>query len=344
VGGGRLGHRPALDGIRGVAILAVVGFHLAGWPAGGAYGVDLFFVLSGFLITTLLLEEQNKAGRISLRGFYVRRARRLFPALAAMLLVIAAAGPIAFGAKRTIEIVASSLYAANFVRAFAASDPLAVGPAGHLWSLAQEEQFYLVWPLILIVFLRFRLRGLLVGALLMFVGLCVYRWALAANGATFSRLYFGPDVRADGLMLGCAAAFAHASGVRVSGRWGWVGLAVFVLACLPAHPATVASQVRLLPVVEIGSALLILAVLQRGTLERMLAFGPLVWLGTISYSLYLWHYFAWWATGHRAVLALPISVVLALASYHLVERRFRHRRSKAAVADHASPRTVLVEA
>src|SRR5436190_10898544 len=142
----RLGRRPALDGLRGIAIALVVGFHAFNWPRAGTLGVDLFFVLSGFLITTLLLEERNRTGKIDIAAFYTRRARRLLPALLVMLLpflflglVSAAAG--SFRRPLFVGLGAAATYTSNIV---VMHDQSAV-PAGlvHLWSLAAEEQFYL---------------------------------------------------------------------------------------------------------------------------------------------------------------------------------------------------------
>src|SRR4051812_42278396 len=172
----KLGHVPALDGLRGIAIAIVVGYHAFGFPLGGWLGVDLFFVLSGFLITTLLLEEHDRTGRVSLRAFYVRRARRLLPALGAVLALIAVVGPLYYSPGLLASIVASGLYAANIVRGFGQSDFLNATPAAHLWSLAQEEQFYVLWPIALIWFRRRlterRLMSLLAAG---FIALVLYR-------------------------------------------------------------------------------------------------------------------------------------------------------------------------
>jgi peptidoglycan/LPS O-acetylase OafA/YrhL len=162
VGGGRaLGYRPALDGVRGIAIALVVGFHAFGWPGAGTLGVDLFFVLSGFLITAILIEEHGRTGTISIRGFYRRRARRLLPALFAMLtpylLLAGVAVLVGQGSTVFLALAGALTYTSNII---VAVDPSAV-PAGliHLWSLAAEEQFYLIWPLLLLSLLRFGIRG-----------------------------------------------------------------------------------------------------------------------------------------------------------------------------------------
>ena len=152
---GRLGYQPGLDGLRGLAVLAVIGYHAGfGWLHGGWIGVEVFFVVSGFLITSLLVEEREATGRVDLRQFYVRRARRLLPALGVMLAVVATvtliAGSAAERAGVRRDLPWALGYLANWgqivgdVPYFAAEAPV----LRHLWSLAIEEQFYLVWPLV----------------------------------------------------------------------------------------------------------------------------------------------------------------------------------------------------
>jgi peptidoglycan/LPS O-acetylase OafA/YrhL len=150
---GRLGHVPALDGIRGLAIALVVSMHAFGFPAGGFIGVDLFFVLSGFLITTLLLEEVEATGRISLRDFYERRVRRLLPALLVLLIVYSVVE--AARGRSVLPAVAGLFYFSNFSN-FLHLTAWRTNALDHLWSLAEEEQFYLVWPPILILLVRWR--------------------------------------------------------------------------------------------------------------------------------------------------------------------------------------------
>src|SRR5262249_25897924 len=146
--GERLGYRPALDGVRALAITGVVLAHAYRWPPGGGFGVDLFFVLSGFLITTLLLEEHAAHGRISLVDFYRRRAFRLLPALYTLLLVYLAIVVVRGEFTewfRPLSALAAFFYATNLVEATGWGID---GPVRHLWSLAAEEQFYFVWPLL----------------------------------------------------------------------------------------------------------------------------------------------------------------------------------------------------
>jgi peptidoglycan/LPS O-acetylase OafA/YrhL len=323
-GARRLGYVPALDGIRGIAIAAVTGLHFFGL-SGGSFGVDLFFVLSGFLITTLLLEERERWGRISLRGFYERRARRLLPAVGVvvmMYLVFAAVSPARFGHAAAIA-AAGGLYASNFVRGFAHPDPLNGQPFDHLWSLAEEEQFYLAWPLMLIWLLHRRAQRIALGLGILFIALVGYRAGLGFAGAGWPRLKYAPDTHADGLVLGCLLAFLPR---RIPAWAGWLALAIFA-ACCVVGGQSVAWLVYGLPVVELASAALIIAALQPGRLAQLLSLRPLVWLGVISYSLYLWQQPARWLIGwNNPWPALALTVVFTLFSYYRIEKPFRQRR------------------
>jgi peptidoglycan/LPS O-acetylase OafA/YrhL len=206
----RLRYLPALDGLRGVAIALVVSWHAFGWPARGFLGVHLFFVLSGFLITTLLLQEWQQRGTISLRSFYRRRALRLFPGLAALLvaytalhLVRSVVGTAEHDLATALKAVAySAFYVTNVVQASGVVLPV---PLNHLWSLAAEEQFYLLWPLLLVLALRFRAPvGLVEAGLVGAVGLvALERVRLGVEDASFARLYYGPDTTFDPILIGC---------------------------------------------------------------------------------------------------------------------------------------------
>jgi peptidoglycan/LPS O-acetylase OafA/YrhL len=318
---GLLGYVPALNGLRGLAIVGVTLFHLGG-IRGGFYGVDLFFVLSGFLITTLLLEELDATGRVLLQSFYVRRARRLLPALGMFLVVMTFIWSASYRPAQLAAMVASAaFYCLNIVGAFA--HPLFLrGPIGHLWSLAQEEQFYLLWPLALVVAAR-RMRESRLAVVLaaLFIALVAYRAALAAAGATWMRLYFAPDTHADGLVLGCLFALLRRRGVRLRGAFGWIALGGFIVAAL-LGAETVAWSVYGLPPVELVCAVLLLAALEPGPLGRLLSQRPLVWAGVLSYSIYLWQ------VETHAWAAWLVTVVMAPASYFLIERPFRSRGAR----------------
>jgi peptidoglycan/LPS O-acetylase OafA/YrhL len=225
-------HLPALNGLRGLAVMGVVAYHLQiGWARGGYLGVDLFFVLSGFLITTLLLEEWVGTGRVNLVAFWGRRARRLLPALFLVVLALALylvcnalfGGP---GANGLIDLsglrgdaLATLLYVNNWHLIFAHQSYFAQfstpSPLQHTWSLAIEEQFYLVWPPVLLVLLKYGRRGWRrVGVTLtvaLGVGSSVLMAALFHPGVDPSRIYYGTDTRLFDLMAGATVAFLAAA-------------------------------------------------------------------------------------------------------------------------------------
>ena len=329
----RLGHEPVLDAIRGIAILLVLARHSGGILPGGALGVDLFFVLSGFLITSLLLNEWSGSGRLSLGAFYRRRALRLFPALFAMLAVFVVVSSLLLALGRSSaarfggDVADAGLgvaYVLNFV--LAASGSIPADSLRPLWSLAQEEQFYLVWPVLLLVMLRTRLSPRTIAFVLaaLFAALVSYRMALALSGAPIHRLWFAPDTHADPIVLGCLAGVAYSYGLlrRVP---SWLPLTLLVPAALTL--ATLDTYDRVLytvplPLFSVTCAVLLLAVLT--TPESRLAWAlnlrPLRALGRISYGLYLWQLPIFAAFGW--VLGLPITFAVALISFRYIEKPF----------------------
>lgn len=321
----RLGHVRALDGLRGLAVLLVVAVHATGQPAGGQLGVDLFFVLSGFLITTLLLEERADKGRVSLGRFYARRARRLLPALA-LLLAAYLLIDIAKGHDGLSTVALGGLYFGNVVQAFSHPNPLVHGGLGHLWSLAEEEQFYLLWPVLVPLVVRCR-RPVAVLSLVLAI-LVVYRFVLAMHGASHGRLYNGPDTHADGLVAGCAIAFvrlrrptfALPETVAILG----VGAAIIALI---TRTASVHWDVLGLPFAEASCVAALAAALTIPGWAAVLSWEPLRWFGRISYSLYLWHYMLIWAFDWRLrPLAALLAIAVAYASTRWVEEPIRRRR------------------
>ncbi len=341
----KLGYRPALDGLRAVAIAAVLLYHAARSLPGGYFGVDLFFVLSGFLITTLLLEEHAARGAISLRAFYQRRALRLLPALVALLgafLVVATAAALVGDrteGKDVFGVIAGLGYFSNLaMTAEPAASPMP-GELRHLWSLAQEEQFYLLWPLVLIVLLR-RLPGLVLAVVAAGIGLTVLRHLqLHLEDAGSGRISFGPDVRGLPILVGCGLALVLARS-RGSSRVPTALLAPFSVVCVLALFFLPFSTFLLpgpLLVFSLACAALILVALDdRSRVARFLSTRPLVYGGLISYSLYLWHFPFFAAAGlndpsaEHALLPSCAAVVAtfacAIASYHFIELPFLRRK------------------
>lgn len=335
----RLGHVPALDGIRGIAILAVVGRHYFLWPHEGGLGVDVFFALSGFLIVSLFLEGRWP----TLRSFYVARARRLLPGLVAMLAVYSAVG-VALGQATVLRgVAADGFYTANIFTAWFPhivewADAGSRNPLGGLWSLAQEEQFYLVAPLLILLVLRVRderwLKRILVG---LAVAVIVERTVLALHGASLARLYDGPDTHADGLLLGAFLAVS----IRQNGRPRRGDLALpllFLPMFLHASWDLQTTVVNLATMAVIGRAVTV----PESIVATVCSWAPLRFMGRISYSLYLWQaaLIVWLhadANGPadlysrpEAIVALLVAVGAAWLSYRFVEQPFRRRRKVSA--------------
>jgi len=313
----------ALDGVRGIAILLVLAGHFFAWPPGGR-GVDLFFVLSGFLITTLLLEERERTGRIAIKAFYVRRARRLLPPLAVLL---SAYGVIELirGNDPLAAIAEYGLYGANVFIAYQAHGTHNLALV-HLWSLAEEEQFYLVWPVILIALAKARrpMRTLSIVT----CGLILFRFGVIAEGASWWHVYYPPQMRADGLLIGCIAAFV-ARRRLLSSKWVPVGAAFCFAGWWLLSPGGTEDFILGVPLFEVGSTLLLLSALVPSVSTTLLGMYPLAWIGRVSYSLYLWHVTLLWLFDHQMrLLVLLLSFAAATASYLLIEQPLRVRSSQ----------------
>jgi peptidoglycan/LPS O-acetylase OafA/YrhL len=327
---GSRGFRPDIEGLRAVAIITVLLCH-AGVPflAGGYVGVDVFFVISGFLITRLLLGEMEKRRTVSLRGFYARRAKRLLPLSALLLAVVGVLSIAIFSPLRATEtsgdIISSALYVANWHFAAQSVDYFAQGlepsPVLHLWSLAIEEQFYLVWPgLMLAVTWWFRRRGRKVRPALFVTVALIFAASLTAGilltDQTPAAAYFSTFGRAWELALGAMLALLGVVKLprHAAAAIGWLGLAAIVYASLAFTATTPFPGVAAL-VPTLGAAALILAgtsiyAKAAGAPAWLLSLPPVRHVGRVSYSWYLWH---WPLLIFAAALFGPLSVAAGLA-------------------------------
>ncbi len=372
----RRGGIPALDGLRAIAVALVLVAHggVPGVP-GGFIGVDVFFVLSGFLITSLLLDELARAGRIELAGFWIRRARRLLPALVLMVLTVAAARELlpyqALTGLRG-DAIAAFLWMANWRFVAQQTDYFTQGtppsPLQHTWSLGVEEQYYFAWPLLLIAVTlllaaraRRRYSWATVGGVRFAAFLIATAGALAsaavaivlAADGTRDRIYFGTDTRAQALLVGAAAAALlvrdwqslNRGWCMIRSRWGrrvarvlpLLGLAGLAAATHFATGAAGEFRHGLLIGAALAAVLVVapVALEQRGAVARLLACPPLVWLGSISYGVYLWHWPIFlvlngertgWDGPRLFAARCAATVAVAAASWWLIEQPIRRWR------------------
>jgi peptidoglycan/LPS O-acetylase OafA/YrhL len=355
----RLPYMPGIDALRAIAVLAVFAYHAGvGWMPGGFLGVDVFFVISGYLITSLLLAEYRRGGHISLGRFWVRRARRLLPAvgvlIAATMVVAAIVEPERIDALRG-DALASLTYVANwhFIFDHQSYFEQFQRPSlfRHLWSLSVEEQFYLFWPLVFAAGMKLGgRRRLLVGVLAGALASVALAWVLF-DPQDASRVYYGTDTHAVGLLLGVALALVWGPwDLRRGspGRWtgpvldavGVLALGYVVLSFLEVHDYDLGLFHGGYLWLALCTAILIGVLAHPAArLGGMLARPPMVWLGLRSYSFYLWHWPVLALTRPGIDVSMPrgfliplqLLAVLALAelSYRFVERPFRRPRRAA---------------
>ena len=366
---------PALDGLRALAVAGVLAYHLGfGWASGGFLGVDLFFVLSGFLITSLLLEEWVTTTRIRLGSFWARRARRLLPALFLVLVAIAAYvvlngrfGPPGSSAQVDLsalrgDALATLFYVANWHSIFAHQSYFAQfsapSPLEHTWSLAIEEQFYLVWPpLLLLILTLAKGRWRKVGAIVTITGALISAglMALLYHGGDPTRVYFGTDTHAFDMLAGATIAMVAAArpqpgktARKVLHLAAPVAIGLLCVFWVTAGtPASTAGTLGSLPrgymfhggflLCAVLAALVVAEVRQfhQGPLGTVLSIQPLRWIGTISYGIYLWHWpiFVYlnqartgWSQPGLDLARVGLTLIVATASYYLVERPIRQHK------------------
>ena len=354
----------SLDGIRAVALLIIMGYHFGvGWLQGGFFSLDIFYVLSGYLITGLLVSEYRKRGAIKLSAFWLRRARRLLPALVIVLvavtLMVRFAEPAGLYPDFRMSALSALFYFSNWWQIAANSNYFvatgAVSPLTHTWSLAVEEQFYLIWPLVVLAVMHFSrtfargIRALLVLSVVGAAASAAEMVLLYSPKANITRLYFGTDTHAQSILIGAAMA---CSMTIIQMRRGNDGMApqatspvarrILIVVGLAGFAGTLTLTYALggtspfdyqggFTLSALSAAAIIIGAVgvPNGPIARFLSLSPLVWIGTISYGAYLWHYpvFVYLdaaRTGLTGVSLLAVrfacTLVLAAASYYLVER------------------------
>ena len=332
-----------------MALLGVLFFHANGALPGGYLGVDLFFVLSGYLITSLLLAEHRDTGRIVLSTFWIRRARRLFPALLSLMPAVAIYGryfaqphellALRFDALATLAYVANwrtILEHKSYWQLFSAPSPLE-----HTWSLSIEEQFYVVWPLLVVFVLRRRSHRAILLLSLTLVALSMLAMALCFTAENSTRAYLGTDTRMAGILAGAALATLLAQQPQFRPRTvqalDWLGLGAAV--GLGYAWCRLEGSMPFLYrggfwLTELAVLILITCAVvgDRSVVARILAFRPLTLLGTVSYGVYLWHWpvnvFMTPERAHVHGLALhalrfAVTFAIAIVSYRFLEQPIR---------------------
>lgn len=340
----KIPHLPALDGLRALAVLAVLFYHAdSSLLPGGFLGVEIFFVISGWLITSLLIAEREATGRVDLKNFWLRRARRLLPALGLLLVVVSAVAVIFLPDEATKirgDAFSAAAYFNNWFQIFNHTSYFETSGRPsllkHLWSLSVEEQFYILWPLAFAALVAVRRAA----PMLLLALAAVSTFAMAAlfdPDADPTRIYFGTDTRASGLLIGAAFAFICRPRAKSSdlfdaiGLPSLVGLAAAYFAFNEFSPFLYRGGFAL---VALTTAALIAAIARQARITTsLLSIAPLRWLGERSYGIYLWHFPVFMLTRPQldipfdgpALLSLRFILTLAIAeiSYRMVEQPIR---------------------
>lgn len=351
--------RPDVEGLRAVAILLVVLYH-AGVPriTGGFVGVDVFFVISGFVITGLLLRERNGTGRTSVLSFYARRCRRIIPAATVTILVavffayvligIVSGGSSANDGRWAAVFLSNFHFEAVGTNYFTATLP--PSPLQNFWSLSVEEQFYLVYPTLFLIVasIRGRLSLRQRMTIVLAFAIVVSFWSSVSQTASNpAAAYFSPFTRAWELALGALVAvgtqWLRHLPTRIAAVISWAGAAAVIFAALEFNAAT-AYPGSLVAVPVVGAAMVIAggASAPRAGAEWLLSLRPLQWLGRRSYSLYLWHWPILIIAAERVgksslsvgdnLLLVLVAMAVAMASYAVIENPIRHWRLPSGVS------------
>ena len=355
---------PALDGLRAFAVLAVIAYHMnMPWARGGLLGVTIFFVLSGYLITGLLLAEYDHSGTISLKDFWLRRARRILPAVLFMLVIVCALCVLfnhALLTKMRPDIIPTALFFNNWWQIFHNVSYFqtlgAPSPVEHCWSLSIEEQFYLVWPLLLLAALRSGVpKRMMQRATLVLVVVSIVLMALLYSPtADPSRAYYGTDTRAFSLLIGALLAMIwparflnESSGASLSAKertvldaMGFAAIVGLALMVALTNGFTAFAYRGGIALCSLLSAVAIAVMVHPvSLLAKLFSWKPLVWIGKLSYSLYLWHFpvlllttpgniqteAPWWLR----IVQLALMLGITWFSYTYIENPIRHGALKA---------------
>ena len=351
-----MGYQPGLDGLRAISVIAVILYHAGfGWMTGGFLGVEVFFVVSGYLITSLLIDERESSGSVSLRGFWTRRARRLFPALAVVLVAVTLWALLAGTAEQAAQVKRDLPWAVGYlanwgqivgeVPYFSAVDPPLLR---HLWSLAVEEQWYVLWPFAFLGLMLIRRRRVQVAVMAVaVVASWVLMWVAHRNAPTeflgwdpTNFAYLSTVTRASGLLLGALAAFVwrpwrDPRGAERASRpldlAAGVAVGVLVAAFIGAHLTEGYMYPWVMGLTSVASLVAILVVVHPAAIGARWLFGAdwLTAIGRRSYGLYLWHWPIFVIVGAtsgswgRFLLGSLITVVIAEVSYRVIETPVR---------------------
>ncbi|MEH6944016.1 acyltransferase family protein [Bacillus sp. JJ722] len=351
---GKSRYIPGLDGLRALAVLSVIAYHLKfEWASGGLLGVTIFFVLSGYLITNLLLIEWEQTHRINLKNFWIRRARRLLPSMLTMLLIVTAWITLfdqAFLGKLKDDFLPAILYVSNWWYIFhdvSYFESMGVPSVlTHFWSLAIEEQFYIVWPLFIFLVLSIKLKR---KPIIIITMLIAFASALAMGimyepGADPSRVYYGTDTRAFSLLIGAMLALiwpSHKLSTKVPMQLRFamdlIGIISLITLLLMIHKSNQYSGFLYLGgmlLASILTALLVAIIVHPSSfLGKWLSIKPLRWVGVRSYGIYLWHYPIILLTNPlvdtegpsitRILFQITLTFVIAGLSYKYIENPIR---------------------
>jgi len=341
--GKRFGYRPEFDGLRGVAILGVILYHyFPNWFRGSIVGVDLFFVLSGFLITRLMLEEKQRYGSISMRDFYAKRFGRLVPGIVFLLLVVVPAGLVRLGTDRGEALfwgaVGGITFTTNWLRIFGVSiDPV----LSHLWSTGIEQQFYAVWP-IMVVGLGLTVRRLRTASWVIVIAASVNIVVRSFVDDDFRNIFDGLDTHGALMLLSGALLAAVLPSAAVLAKRQRLLTAALVLGLAVRSALVFIPDERRyeeawgrggIHLTAVAMMIVIVAVKELGWLQKLLSGKVVCWLGRIAYSLFIWHQpvenivpldfvDALWL---RNIVFFLISLAAAAASYYVIEQPMRTR-------------------